>query len=120
MTVTGGTALAHVDDIAKGIAVAIQRGQVGERYILGGENIHAHDITRLILECAGQKKWILRLPNGLTQALINGMARLRLPTPIHPDLLAHAVLYWFCRLLQSSARPGLPISTRERNDTICR
>ena len=116
MTVTGGTALAHVDDIARGIAVAIERGQVGERYSLGGENIHAHDITRLILECAGQKKWILRLPNGLTQALINAMARCRLPTPIHPDLLAHAVLYWFADC--SKAQRDLGYEYRPARDTI--
>jgi dihydroflavonol-4-reductase len=116
MTVKGGTALAHVNDIAAGIAATIERGRPGERYILGGENIHAHEITRLVLECAGQKKWILRLPNGLTLALINTLARFRIPTPIHPDLLAHAVLYWFAD--SSKAEAELGYRYRPARDTI--
>jgi dihydroflavonol-4-reductase len=116
MTVTGGTALAHVADIAEGIASAIDKGRAGERYILGGENISAPEITRLILECAGEKKWILRLPNGLTQVLINGMARCRLPTPIHPDLLAHAVLYWYADC--SKAERELDYRYRSARETI--
>jgi dihydroflavonol-4-reductase len=49
MTVKGGTALAHVDDIARGIASATEKGRAGERYILGGENVHASEITAMIL-----------------------------------------------------------------------
>ncbi len=113
MTVSGGTALAHVDDIAAGVASAISKGRPGERYILGGENLTAPELTAMILEAGGKpKKWVLKLPNGLTLWAINLMAKLRLPTPVHPDLLAHAVLYWFVdcskaeRDLGYTYRPG--------------
>ncbi len=116
MTVSGGTALAHVDDIAAGVVAALDRGRPGERYILGGENIAAPAITAAILEAAGQKKPILRLPNGLTLALIKTLARLGLPTPIHPDLLAHAVLYWYADC--SKAQRELGYSYRPARETI--
>ncbi len=116
LTVRGGTALAHVDDIAGGIVAGLTRGRPGQRYILGGENIHAPDITRGILAAAGQKKPVLQLPNGLTLAAINFMARLGLPTPIHPDLLAHAVLYWFADC--SKAERELGYTYRPAKETI--
>ncbi len=96
MTVNGGTALAHVDDVAAGVVAGLLEGEAGGRYILGGENIAAPELTRMILEAGGKpKKWVMQLPNGLTLWAINLLAKLRLPTPVHPDLLAHAVLYWF-------------------------
>ena len=116
MTVKGGTALAHVDDIAQGIAQSVEKGRPGERYILGGENVHASEITAMILEAAGMKKFTLHLPNGFTLALINGMAKIGLPTPIHPDLLAHAVLYWFADC--SKAQRELDYTYRPAKETI--
>src|SRR5262249_9042037 len=35
-----GLNLAHVDDIAAGHLAALRHGRIGERYILGGENVH--------------------------------------------------------------------------------
>jgi dihydroflavonol-4-reductase len=95
MTVNGGTALAHVDDMAGGVVGALLKGTPGERYVLGGENISAPELTRMILEEGGVKKWVLQLPNGLILWLVNLLAKLHLPTPVNPDLLAHAVLYWY-------------------------
>ena len=34
-----GLNFAHVDDIAEGHLLAFERGRIGERYILGGENV---------------------------------------------------------------------------------
>ena len=34
-----GLNIVHVDDVAEGHALALERGVVGERYILGGENM---------------------------------------------------------------------------------
>src|SRR2546423_13544277 len=34
-----GLNLVHVDDVASGHVAALMRGKVGERYILGGENV---------------------------------------------------------------------------------
>jgi hypothetical protein len=34
------------------------------------------------------------------------LARLRLPTPVDPDLLAHAVLYWYVDSAKAQAELG--------------
>lgn len=117
LTVTGGTALAHVDDIAAGIVAALSKGRPGERYILGGDNVSAPELTRMILEAGGKpNKWVVQLPNNLTLKLIRGMAKVGLPVPVNPDLLAHAVLYWYvdCK----KAQDDLGYSWRPAKETI--
>jgi len=116
LTVDGGTALAHVDDVAAGIVSAIAKGRPGERYILGGENIAAPALTRMILDCAGMKKWVVQLPNGLTLWAIRAMANVGLPTPVNPDLLAHAVMYWFAD--SSKAEQELGYTYRPARETV--
>lgn len=95
LAVAGGTAVAHVDDMADGILAALDRGCPGERYILGGENITVRQLVELTLEAGGQKKWILQLPNGLVKGVVKGMAKIGLPTPVIPDVLDYATLYWW-------------------------
>lgn len=92
---TGGSAVTHVDDVAAGIVAALLRGRPGERYILGGENLEVSEIVKLTLDIAGMKKPILRMPNGVLKGVIFGMARVGLPTPVEPELLTYATLYWF-------------------------
>ena len=45
-----GLNLAHVDDVAAGHLAALRRGRVGERYILGGENVL---LSRMLADIAG-------------------------------------------------------------------
>jgi dihydroflavonol-4-reductase len=59
-----GLNLAHVDDVATGHLAALQRGAIGERYILGGENVHLctmlADVARIVRR---RPPWV-RLPVG--------------------------------------------------------
>jgi len=57
-----GLNLVHVDDVAKGHLLAEERGRVGERYILGGENLTLAEILRRIAEIAGRKPPMVKLP----------------------------------------------------------
>ena len=50
-----GINVVHVDDVAEGHALALERGRVGERYILGSENLHLRDILAMVAEVAGRK-----------------------------------------------------------------
>ncbi|MHB8874694.1 MAG: NAD-dependent epimerase/dehydratase family protein [Myxococcaceae bacterium] len=95
MAVSGGTSVVHVEDVAEGILLALFKGRAGERYILGGENLTVRRIIELTLEVAGLRKWVLQLPNWLIKAVVKTLAFLRLPTPVLPDLLDHATLYWW-------------------------
>jgi dihydroflavonol-4-reductase len=57
-----GLNLVHVDDVAAGHLAALARGTIGERYILGGENVHLRDMLAEIARVVGRKPPRVRLP----------------------------------------------------------
>jgi len=59
-----GLNVVHVDDVAAGHLRAWERGRVGERYILGGENLTLHEILTQISELVGRKPPFIRLPHA--------------------------------------------------------
>jgi dihydroflavonol-4-reductase len=60
-----GLNIVHVDDVAAGHLLAYERGRVGERYILGGQDMTLREILGLIASLAGRKPPRLRLPYGV-------------------------------------------------------
>ena len=48
-----GLNIVHVDDVAEGHALALERGRVGQRYILGGENLTLAELLALVDDVAG-------------------------------------------------------------------
>jgi len=57
-----GLNLVHVDDVAAGHLRAFERGVVGRRYILGGENLSLREILADIAGLAGRKPPRIELP----------------------------------------------------------
>jgi len=57
-----GLNLVHVDDVARGHVAALRRGRIGERYILGGENVRFARMLADIAELAGRRPPRLRIP----------------------------------------------------------
>jgi dihydroflavonol-4-reductase len=57
-----GLNLVHVDDVAAGHLLAEEQGRVGERYILGGENLSLAEILRRIAGIVGRAPPKVRLP----------------------------------------------------------
>lgn len=91
----GGTGIAHVDDVADGIVKALKHGVPGERYILGGDNLTIEEIVRLILQIAGQKKPVVRLPNRLLRISMRAIKNIGLTPPLSPEVLEYATRYFF-------------------------
>ncbi|MHB1951116.1 MAG: hopanoid-associated sugar epimerase [Acidiferrobacteraceae bacterium] len=60
-----GLNIVHVDDVAEGHLAAFERGTVGERYILGSENLSLREILIQVTRLAGCAPPRLRLPHGL-------------------------------------------------------
>ena len=60
-----GLNVAHVDDVAAGHLLALDRGEPGRRYILGGENLSLQAILGIICEYADMKPPRLRLPHNV-------------------------------------------------------
>jgi dihydroflavonol-4-reductase len=59
-----GLNLVHVDDVADGHLAALERGVVGERYILGGVNVTFADMLADIARLVGRRPPRLRIPHA--------------------------------------------------------
>jgi dihydroflavonol-4-reductase len=57
-----GLNLVHVDDVARGHVAALSRGRIGERYILGGDNVRFARMLADIAALAGRQPPRLRIP----------------------------------------------------------
>jgi dihydroflavonol-4-reductase len=57
-----GLNLVHVDDVAAGHLAALRKGVIGERYILGGENISLRTMLADIAHLTGRRPPWLRVP----------------------------------------------------------
>ncbi len=54
-----------VDDLVRGHILAMERGKIGERYILGGENSSLRHIFELVDEVSGKKHFQVSLPPSI-------------------------------------------------------
>jgi dihydroflavonol-4-reductase len=59
-----GLNLVHVDDVAEGHLLALDKGRIGETYILGGQNATLADMLAAIAARTGRKPPKVRLPRG--------------------------------------------------------
>lgn len=60
-----GINIVHVDDVAEGHALALERGRIGERYILGGENMLLKDVLALVASVVGRRPPSIQLPEAI-------------------------------------------------------
>ncbi|HJS88434.1 MAG TPA: hopanoid-associated sugar epimerase, partial [Steroidobacteraceae bacterium] len=59
-----GLNIVHVDDVAAGHLLAFHRGRIGERYILGGEDMTLKQVLTLIAQLVGRSPPRIRLPHA--------------------------------------------------------
>jgi dihydroflavonol-4-reductase len=59
-----GLNLAHVDDVAAGHLLALDKGRIGQRYILGGQDVTLRQMFADIAHGAGRKAPTVELPRG--------------------------------------------------------
>ncbi len=64
-----GLNVVHVDDVATGHFLALERGQIGERYILGGEDMMLREILTEICQLGGLRPPTWRLSPNLLMPL---------------------------------------------------
>ena len=59
-----GLNLVHVDDVAEGHMLALEKGRIGETYILGGQNVTLKQMLEDIARLMERKPPRVRLPRG--------------------------------------------------------
>ncbi len=95
-----GLNIVHVDDVAEGHVLALERGRIGERYVLGGENLLLKDILALVANVVGRKPPSIELPEAVVwpaALFMEGLARLTGIPPMmtrdHIKMARHKMFY---------------------------
>ncbi len=64
---TTGLNVVDVRDVARGHALALEHGEPGERYLLGGANLSLEDLFAVIARLAGRRRPRLRVPYAVAE-----------------------------------------------------
>ena len=64
-----GFNMVHVDDVAAGVLLALDKGKVGEAYVLGGQITTMRELIQTLARTAGKKAPTRTLPTGVMKAM---------------------------------------------------
>ena len=107
-----GLNVVHVRDVARGHILAGERGRVGERYVLGHQNISLLEIFRLLARLTGVPAPRFRVPYAVAWLAAAGMEGIARLTGVPPSVPLTAVRMARKRMYFSPARAvrelGLP------------
>lgn len=67
-----GLNLVHVDDVADGHVAALKKGRIGERYILGGQDMTLGQMLAEIAHLVGRRPPTIKLPRSLIYPIAYG------------------------------------------------
>lgn len=109
-----GLNLVHVDDVAAGHVAALRRGRIGERYILGGENLSLGQMLAEIAGLAGRRAPTVKLPRALIYPIAyaaEGIARI---TKREPFVTVDGLRMAKYKMFFSSAKAERELAYRAR------
>jgi dihydroflavonol-4-reductase len=113
-----GLNLVHVDDCARGHLLAFEHGKIGERYILGGEDLTLREILLVLGRITGRPAPGVRLPNRLLVPFaygVEGWARLTGMEPrLTLDSLRMARKYMFFSSAKAKRELGFTSRSAEQ------
>ena len=109
-----GLNLVHVDDVAEGHWLALQKGRIGERYILGGQDVSLREMLAEIARLCGRKPPTVSLPRGPLYPLAYAAEAIAQVTGKEPFLTADALKMSRHRMFFSSAKAGRELGYRAR------
>ena len=99
-----GLNLVHVDDVAEGHFLALERGKVGENYILGGTDVTLAQMLADIAVLAGRRAPTVKLPRGPLFPLAFAAEAIARVTGKEPFLTADALRMSRYQMYFSSAK----------------
>jgi dihydroflavonol-4-reductase len=114
--VDGGLNIVDVRDVAQGHLQADEKGEVGERYILGGRNFTLDRLFADFARISGRQRSPVKLPGTPTALVVEGLTRLGLPMPVWPDEVRSGMLWWTYR--NTKARTELGFQPRAHEETL--
>jgi dihydroflavonol-4-reductase len=114
--VNGGLNIVDVRDVAAGHLLADERGEIGERYILGGRNFTLDRLFADLTRISGVPPPELRLPAPIAIAGAEAAQWARLPIATVPDEVRSASMWWTYR--STKARQQLGFRSRPHEQTL--
>ncbi len=109
-----GLNLVHVDDVAEGHWLALQKGRIGERYILGGQDVTLREMLAEIARLTDRKPPTVNLPRGPLYPLAFVAEAIAQLTGKEPFLTADALKMSRHRMFFSSAKAERELGYRAR------
>ena len=112
----GALNVVDVRDVAAGHVLADEKGEVGERYILGGRNFTLDRLFADLSRISGVKPPPIKLPAAPSLTGLGLASRLGLPLSAEPDEVRSASLWWTYR--NAKARRELGFAPRPHEETL--
>jgi dihydroflavonol-4-reductase len=109
-----GLNLVHVDDVAAGHFAALKRGRIGERYILGGEDMTLGQMLAEIAHLVGRKAPTIKLPRALIYPIAYGAETTARFTGREPFATIDGLRMAKYKMFFSSAKAEQELSYRAR------
>ena len=109
-----GLNLAHVDDVAEGHIQALERGRIGQNYILGGQDVTLRDLLAVIAQCTGRRPPRLRVPRRPLFPLAYAAEAVAWVTGKEPFITADGLRMAKHRMFFSSAKAERELGYRAR------
>jgi len=114
-----GLNVVHVDDVAAGHLLALERGRIGERYILGGQNMTLRTLLELVADEAGRRPPRIALNEAVLWPVAlacEGLARIGIAPLVTRDHLRMARKKMF--FSTAKARAELGFAPRPVRDAV--
>jgi nucleoside-diphosphate-sugar epimerase len=79
----GAASWTHVEDVAHGHVLAMERGRLGESYLLAGEDASYDEVFRWVRQAAGRRAPVILLPRPVIRAVaaVTGAVERLVPVP---------------------------------------
>ena len=109
-----GLNIVHVDDVAAGHLSAAETGRIGERYILGGENISLKRILAEVAQLVGARPPHVRVPYSVAYPVAIGAELVARATGREPFITVDGVRMARKRMYFSSSKACRELGYRPR------
>jgi len=112
-----GLNLVHVDDVADGHLAALKHGRIGERYILGGQDMTLGEMLADIARLAGRRPPAIKLPRQMIYPIAYGAEAVARFTGREPFATVDGLRMAKYKMFFSSAKAERELSYRARPAT---
>ena len=109
-----GLNVVHVDDVAEGHIQALERGRIGQNYILGGQDVTLRDLLAAIAQCTGRRPPRWRVPRQPLFPLAYAAEAIARLTGKEPFITADGLRMAKYRMFFSSAKAERELGYKAR------